>query len=81
MALEGHTDEIIGLLGIINFDDFINEQEIGDKNKRFKSKSIGECKVEVYSSEGAIPHMHVFNNDNSFEACICIYSNNYFAHG
>ena len=81
MAIEGHTDEVIYLLGSINFDDSINEQEIEDKNRRFKLKSIGECKVEVYGSEGPIPHMHVFNSDKSFETCICIYSNNYFAHG
>ena len=75
MALE------VSLLGIINFDDSINEQEIGDKNNRFRTKSIGECKVEIYNGEGTVPHMHVFNKDKSFEACICIYSNNYFAHG
>ena len=81
MAIEGHTDEFVCLLGIINFNESINEQEIENKNNRFKSKSIGECKIEVYSSEGPVPHMHVFNSDKSFEACICIYSNNYFAHG
>ena len=81
MAIKDHTDEIIGLLGIINFNESITEQEISDKNNRFNSRSIGECKIEVYSSEGAIPHMHVYNNDKSFETCICIYSNNYFAHG
>ena len=81
MAIEGHTDDIIGLLGSINFSESINEQEVENKNNRFKSKSIGECKVEIYSSECAVPHMHVFNCDKSFEACICIYSNNYFAHG
>ena len=81
MAIEGHTDDIIGLIGTIKFDESINEQELENKNSRFKTKSIGECKIEIYSSEGAVPHMHVFNSDKSFEACICIYSNNYFAHG
>ena len=81
MSIKDHTDEISGLLGTINFDESITEQEIESKNNRFKSKSIGECKVEVYSSEGPIPHMHIYNSDKSFEACICIYSNNYFAHG
>ena len=81
MAIEGHSDEFVCLLGIINFDESINEQEIGNKNNRFRPKSIGECKVEVYNLEGSIPHMHVFNSDKSFETCICIYSNNYFAHG
>lgn len=81
MAIEGHTDDLILLLGSINFEESMNEQEIECKNKRFKSKSIGECKVEIYNGEGSIPHMHVFNSDKSFETCICIYSNNYFAHG
>lgn len=81
MAIEGHSDEVIYLLGTIGFDESINEQEVESKNKRFKSKSIGDCKVEIYGAEGAVPHMHVFNSDKSFEACICIYSNNYFAHG
>lgn len=81
MAIEGHKDVEVVLLGSINFEDSVNEQEIEDKNRRFNSKSIGECKVEIYAGEGAIPHMHIFNNDKTFEACICIYSNNYFAHG
>lgn len=80
MAIEGHTDNIIGSLGTINFNEYINEQEIENKNNRFKTKIIGECKIEIYSSEGSIPHMHVFNNDKSFETCVCIYSNNYFTH-
>lgn len=81
MAIEGHTGEVIYLLGTVNFEDLFNEQEIESKNKRFKSKSIGDCKVEIYGDEGTVPHMHIFNNDKSFEACVCIYSNNYFAHG
>lgn len=81
MAIEGHADAEVCLLGTINFDTLMNEQEIENKNNRFKPKSIGECKVEIYAGEGQIPHMHVFNNDKSFEACICIHSNHYFAHG
>lgn len=81
MTIEGHKDPEFYLLGTINFDDLINEQEIVQKDQRFKPKSIGECKVEIYPNEGPIPHMHVFNSDKTFEACICIYSNNYFAHG
>lgn len=83
MPIEGHTDEVIYLLGTINLEGFdsIFEQEVENKNKRFKSKSIGEYKVEIYGSEGPIPHMHVFNSDKSFEACVCIHSNNYFVHG
>lgn len=81
MAIEGHTDEVIYLLGSVNFEELFTEQEIESKNKRFKTKSIGDCKVEIYGGEGAVPHMHVFNSNKSFEACICIYSNNYFGHG
>lgn len=81
MAIEGHSDNLICLLGVINFEDSINEQEIGNKRNKFEPKSIGECKVEIYNGEGAVPHMHVFNKNKSFEACVCIYSNNYFAHG
>ncbi len=73
--------EIIYLLGEITFDESINEQEMSDKGHRFKPKSIGECKVEIYGSEGIIPHMHIYNADKSFETCVCIHSNNYFAHG
>ena len=81
MAIEGHSDDIFGRIGTIIFDESINEQEIENKNNRFKTKSIGECKIEIYSSEGPIPHVHIFNADKSFEACVCLHSNNYFAHG
>lgn len=81
MAIEGHHDVEVCTLGNIIFDESINEQEISNKNNRFKAKSIGECKVEIYNGEGQVPHMHIFNNDKTFETCICIYSNNYFAHG
>lgn len=69
------------LLGTIDFKDLFIEQEIEDLDKRFKTKSIGVCKVEIYGSEGPVPHMHIFNDNKSFECCVCIYSNNYFAHG
>ena len=81
MAIEGHKDVEVVLLGTINFEDTINEQELESKNGRFRPKSIGECKIEIYAGEGQVPHMHIFNNDKSFETCVCIYSNNYFAHG
>lgn len=81
MAIEGHKDIEAILLGTINFKDSLNEQEIEDEKYRFRTKRIGECKIEVYAGEGQVPHMHIFNSDKSFEACICIYSNNYFAHG
>lgn len=81
MAIEGHKDAEVVSLGSIIFEDFMNGQEIENKNKRFNPKAIGECKIEIYAGEGAVPHMHIFNSDKSFEACVCIYSNNYFAHG
>lgn len=81
MAIDGHKDVEVCLLGTIIFEDLIDEQEIESKNNRFRTKSIGECKIEIYAGEGTVPHMHIFNNDKSFETCICIYSNNYFAHG
>lgn len=64
-------------IGYISFDDAVNEQEIG----RPDFKSIGKCKVEVYNNEGPIPHMHVYNADNSFKTCIYIFENKYFIHG
>lgn len=76
-----NKENIIYLLGNIEFTDPINEQEIEDGDKRFKSASIGQCKVEIYGSEGSIPHMHIFNVNKSFNTCICIHSNNYFSHG
>ena len=81
MAIDGHKDVEVCLLGTIIFEDLIDEQEMESKNNRFRTKSIGECKIEIYAGEGTVPHMHIFNNDKSFETCICIYSNNYFAHG
>lgn len=81
MIPDGHNNKVIYLLGDINFTNSINEQEIEDKGKRFKASSIGQCKVEIYGSEGSIPHMHIFNLDKSFDTCVCIYSNNYFSHG
>ena len=74
---EGHSDPEVLLVGNIDFEDVFDEQEIG----RINTKSIGECKVEIYPNEGSIPHMHIHNKDKSFDTCICIYSNNYFSHG
>lgn len=65
-------------IGEINFEDYLNEDSIGDLNL---GKSIGSCKVYVYSNEGTIPHFHLFNKDKSFECCICIYEPLYFNHG
>ena len=74
---EGHSDPEVLLVGNIDFEDVFDEQEIG----RINTKSIGECKVEIYPNEGSIQHMHIYNKDKSFDTCVCIYSNNYFSHG
>ena len=68
-------------IGTIIFDDALNEAEVSGKTNRPSFKSIGECKVEVYSNEGNIPHFHMYNLSNTFNTCICIYSANYFSHG
>ena len=41
---------------------------------------IGKCKVEIYNNEPNIPHFHLFNENNSFHTCICIYENKYYDH-
>ena len=79
-----HEDkEYVDILsaGIIIFSDSLNESEINYKNSRIKPKKIGECKVEVYGSEGPIPHFHIYNKDKSFNCCIRIYDNHFFSHG
>ena len=79
---EGHQDTTVWEIGDITFsEDIINEGEaVGDRILNIKS--IGECKIEVYTvNEGQIPHFHLFKKDHSFETCICIYSPNFFSHG
>lgn len=78
---EGHEDIEVFHIGTIIFNDEILTEKEVNINKRFKPKSIGECKVEVYSGEGQIPHFHIYNNDHSFDTCVCIHSANYFSHG
>ena len=69
-------------IGYIEFAESINEQEIGNKNTRINfGKKVGPVKIEVYGSEGAIPHFHIIGVNSNFQSCICIYSANYFAHG
>lgn len=69
-------------IGVIDFTDIesISETQIQSK-KRFNTKSIGECIIEVYANEGPIPHFHLYNQDKYFESCIRIYENLYFSHG
>lgn len=46
--------------------------------------TVGECKIEIYSGEGQIPHFHIKNKDRSkgkFDCCIMVYSAEYFDHG
>ena len=78
---EGHHDIEVWYIGTIIFPDtLLQEAEFSGKT-RLNLKSLGECKVEVYSNEGTIPHFHIFKPDHSFETCICIYSPNFFPHG
>lgn len=79
---EGHQDIEVFSIGYILFsENVIKEAEVTRKEGRYVDDKFGECKIEVYANEGQIPHFHLFNLDKSFETCICIYSNNYFAHG
>lgn len=78
---EGHVDAEFATVGTIIFNDIIEEKEIVDSARRFKPKSIGECKIEIYPNEGQVPHFHIYNLTKTFQTCICIYSNNYFSHG
>jgi len=66
------------LIGIINFDDILNEDSIG---KNFNVKRYGPCEIIVYTTEGNIPHFHIVSNDNKFKCCVRIYENRYFSHG
>ena len=77
---EDHKDIEVWHIGTIIFAESLLETEYSG-NTRLNLKSIGECKIEVYTNEGSIPHFHLFNKDKTFETCICVYSNNYFAHG
>lgn len=74
------TDESPILIGEIEFTETLNEKTIKGSSD-LNMKKIGKCKVEVYSSEGPIPHFHISNGDKSFTSCVCIYSPNYFSHG
>jgi hypothetical protein len=78
---EGHHLATEVTIGTIIFDDLLNEDEIISKKGRFNPTGLGECKIEVYSGEGDIPHFHLFKEDNSFACCICIYSSHFFPHG
>ena len=71
------------LIGEIVFNEdysTINEAEVIDNQRYNPGGSIGECKIEVYSREGDIPHFYVFNKNGSFDTCIKIYSAEYFHH-
>lgn len=66
------------LIGEINFDEPINEYSIESGENLPSIKKVGQCKVEVYDDEGAIPHFHVIGGGKNF--CICIHTNKYFSH-
>lgn len=43
-------------------------------------KKYNNCKIFVYGNEGQIPHFHIFNNDHTFDNCICLHTPMYFVH-
>ena len=59
----------------------ISEVQITNKRNPLTIDKLDKCKVYVYGSEGQVPHFHIESEDGSFKSCVCIYSNNYFAHG
>jgi 5,10-methenyltetrahydromethanopterin hydrogenase len=67
---EGHVDAETAVIGTIIFDDIIEEKEATNLTNRFKPKSIGECKVEIYPNEGQVPHFHIYNLNKTFQTCI-----------
>ena len=73
-----YRDECI--IGIIDFTDVLNEQEVQGTKRLDLGNQIGQCKVEVYSGEGDIPHFHIIGDNSNFGTCIRIYSPEYFLH-
>ena len=67
------------LVGYFEFEEPVNEISVESSKNSPNLKKIGKCIVEVYDSEGTIPHMHVIGND--FHACVCLHTNKYFSHG
>lgn len=65
------------ILGIISFDDAVNEASLGETSFTV----IGNCVIKIDSGEGQIPHFHIFGLDTKFLCCVCIYENMYFSHG
>jgi len=68
------------IVGNIVFSDYINEKEVSGINNRFRTKNIGECKIEVYGGEGPIPHFHIISINGNFDCCVRIYDNHFFQH-
>ena len=68
------------LIGELEFSDIINENEVGG-NSRFSIRKIGQCKIEVYSGEGQIPHFHITGIAKKFNCCVRIYDAHFFSHG
>ena len=67
------------LVGYFEFEEPVNEVSIESDRRSPNFKKIGKCIVEVYDSEGIIPHMHV--TGDGFRACVCLHTNKYFSHG
>lgn len=38
----------------------------------------GVCIMRIYSSDGNVPHFHIFDVDHTFECCVQIYENAFF---
>ena len=65
-------------IGTIIFDEPLSERSIGTLGLK---KISGECIVEVYPSEGPIPHFHLYTSNKEFSTAICLLTNKYFGHG
>ena len=67
----------VAYFGEIDFSNCLNEAEYG----RLGVSSLGVCKVFINDGEGPLAHFHIETLDKDFQACICIYTPNYFDHG
>ena len=68
------------MIGIVDLstEELINEDCTGKINF---PNDVGECKIYLYSDEGALPHFHIIPKKGGKECCVCIYQPLYFNHG
>ena len=66
------------VVGIIDFENCINEYAVESEKNYPSINKLGKCKVEVYDNEGMVPHFHIYGK--SAEICVCLKSNKYFSH-